>query len=633
MSTGTVVLASMPWTTVRAPSIQLGTITAILDRAGVPVRAAHLYVDFFDLVTERLPDAFADVDDFEQCGWLFGEWVFAVPPFRTIDHSAFRAAFEPQFGPLALDRAFAVRDLVPDFLDKCAEDVLAGDPAVVGFSSTFSQTTASLALARELKDRRSDLRVVVGGSNCEGPMGAAMHRLFPWIDIVVRGEAEEIVPGLFRELIDRSPVTPRPGLCIREGTDTHVVPEDRPRVSMSQVPVPAYEDYFDRVRHSALKASRLWLPFETSRGCWWGLKHLCTFCAANGQTVTFRSKPADVAVSQLMELTRRYDRPDVWFVDNILDESYLRTVFPLLRDRDEKVSMFVESKAHVSRHNMEVLRDAGVVMAQVGVESLSTPILKIMDKGTTAIQNIRMLKWCAELGIKVFWNIIYGFPGEPPEEYRRIADVVPSLVHLEPPNPPVPLRLDRFSVYHNDPERFGIDIEGPLPINAAIHVDKDPGDVLDLQYFFNFRYADGRVPDDYVRPLANACARWRETWRENYCQLFLRSGENDAVTTIVDRRTTCTPSAYRLDALDSAAYRACDAGGNVRHVWDRLSDDQRRGTTVEGLTAILDDMVAHRLMFEDNGVYLALAVSPSGGYQPRSVPFGQLHSMTDARVS
>src|SRR5439155_15442618 len=63
-----------------------------------------------------------------------------------------------------------------------------------------------------------------------------------------------------------------------------------------------------------------------------------------------------------------------------------------------------------------------------------------------------------ERGIQCFYNVIYGFPGEPPEEYERMADTVASLTHLQAPNTPVRLRLDRFSPYHYNPDNFGIEI-------------------------------------------------------------------------------------------------------------------------------------------------------------------------------
>lgn len=633
MGAPAVMLVSTPWTTLRAPSIQIGTVKAVLDRAGVAAATAHLYVSFFDYLQERLGSDFPDIDEFEQSGWLFGEWTFAVPPFRThseTDDERFRLQFSHEFGRGVIDRAFATRRLVPGFLDLCADEILEADPAVVGLSSTFAQTVPSLTLAKILKQRNPRLKVVMGGSNCEGPMGQAIHRMFPWIDVVVRGEAEHVVPLLFQELLAGESVTPQAGLCVRDGDLLQVVAESAPRVLMRDVPLPAYEEYFERVRLGGPRHWKIWLPYETSRGCWWGIKHLCTFCAANGETVTFRSKPAEKVLDEIPRLAARYGIRDIWFVDNILDERYLRTLFPKLRDGQDVVSLFVETKAHVSRTHLETLRDAGVVMAQIGIESLSTPVLRLMDKGTSAIQNIRILKWCAELGIRAFWNLIYGFPGEPPDEYLRMAELVPSLVHLPAPNPPVPLRMDRFSRYHDDPDRYGLKVIGPLPINRFVYRG-DPSDVQDLQYFFSFEYKDGRNPESYVGPLREACYRWRRERRENFCSLSYRLESGGSK--ITDERTGRDPVVRRLSAVETSIYLACDGGATARRIRDGLPDEQRSQTSASGIEAFLAEMVRRRFMYEENGVYLSLAVSAEGDVQQRTPSLPQLDALADDRAS
>ena len=48
---------------------------------------------------------------------------------------------------------------------------------------------------------------------------------------------------------------------------------------------------------------------------------------------------------------------------------------------------------------------------------LSTHVLKLMRKGTSMLQNLRLLKWCRYYGIEVAWNLIWGFPGETEEDY------------------------------------------------------------------------------------------------------------------------------------------------------------------------------------------------------------------------
>lgn len=461
-----------------------------------------------------------------------------------------------------------------------------------------------------------------------------MHRLFPWIDVVVRGEAEAIAPRLFCELVEGAPVTRMPGLCVRnsDGSGVFIVPEEasepgsasdrlttlskNPRtkaasgpVAMDDVPLPIYDDFFAQLENSALAKhlDQKWLPYESARGCWWALKHVCTFCAANAQFLTFRSKQPGQVHTEVLELSKRHQTPHVWFVDNIMEERYLRELFPKMRDDAHKVQLFVETRAHVTREQMRAMHEAGVIMVQLGLESFSSPILQLMEKGTTAIQNVRVLKWAAELGIQAFYNLIYGFPGEDPAEYDRMADAIPSLSHLEPPNMPVRLRLDRFSPYFRDPERHGIEITGPRPSRKFLY-NLDDVDLSQLEYFFTFRYKDGRDPDSYVGRFVDACTQWTRDWRRNARALTYHP-QPDGSAVIVERRTNAQPARFQLDALANRVYFRCDAGSTPAQLWSAMDDNEKSGRSINDLTAFLDQLVHSRLMFRERGKYLSLALS------------------------
>jgi ribosomal peptide maturation radical SAM protein 1 len=629
------VLVAMPWTVVRAPSIQIGLLKAVLERHDIGAAAFHFYVDFFNLVATQVRGGRVSVSRFESFGEVFGEWTFSVPPFRELrpaKDEQYRTIMTASEGAEHVEMAFRVRSLVPGFLARCADEILRAQPKVVGFSTTFQQTTPSLVLARLLKLRRPDLRIVFGGANCEGPMGEALHRLFPWIDVVVRGEGEHVAPRLFRELLDGSPISEQTGLCFRRG-DARVVcadtvVDDRETaetvtngpvklarrtsevapmqlVPMDTLPLPVYDDYFERLAHGPLAdADQIWLPYESARGCWWAITKVCTFCAANAQYLSFRSKQPQTVQRDVVELSRRYGSRRVWFVDNIMEERYLRELFPAMRETP--VPMFVETRAHVSKEHLELMRDAGVMMVQLGIESFSSPILKLIDKGTSAIQNIRIIKWCAELGIKAFYNVIYGFPGEPPEEYERMADAIKSLTHLEPPNPPVRLRLDRFSPYHRDPDHYGIDDIVPFPSRGFVY-DLPVDELRKIEYFFAFHYRDGRRPDDYMARFKDSWREWNEVWQSNFRRLSHHQ-QGDELR-IYDRRSNIENRLYELSPAAGRVYAACDAGTTPRTAWESLTEDERAEHSVEAVTRLLDDLTERRLMFHEGEYYLALAVS------------------------
>jgi radical SAM superfamily enzyme YgiQ (UPF0313 family) len=70
-----------------------------------------------------------------------------------------------------------------------------------------------------------------------------------------------------------------------------------------------------------------------------------------------------------------------------------------------------------------MLKDAGMKVISIGFESGSQRILDMVDKGTTVTQNYIATKICGEAGIKIFANIMYGFPTETKIEQRETYEL------------------------------------------------------------------------------------------------------------------------------------------------------------------------------------------------------------------
>ena len=163
-----------------------------------------------------------------------------------------------------------------------------------------------------------------------------------------------------------------------------------------------------------------------------GVRH-CTFCGLNGEGMKFRSKSPERAVAELCELTARHPGLPVYAVDNIIDRDYFATFLPQLTDSSCEARIFYEVKGNLTKDQLRLLKDAGVRDIQPGLESLNDSILRIMRKGVTAITNVQLLKWCAELGLRPHWNLLWGFPGEPVAAFEEMAALIPKLAHLQPP--------------------------------------------------------------------------------------------------------------------------------------------------------------------------------------------------------
>lgn len=552
-----VVLVCMPFAAIERPSIGLGLLQALLRRAGVSCLTMYGNLR----LAERVGAAHCQF--WEE---VLGELLFARAAFPRHDpliEGHVRAAFAAKarraraLGITGADLSARVRGLQREaaaLVDEMADEIVASGARIVGCTSTYWQHTASLALLRRLHER--GLVTMLGGANCEADMGRATHASFAWVDFVVSGEADDFI-GTFccdvlrcgRDLAEVPPGVLGPAHRVRGYPQTRGVCR-----TLASLPTPSYDDYFAALERSGLRDFvRPGLPFETARGCWYGERRQCRFCGISEAGIAWRSKPAERVLAELDELEARHRVSDFEATDLSLDVRYFKTVLPSLEGRGRR--FFWETRANLRRGQLETLARAGVRWIQPGVESLDTRALRLMDKGLGALQNVRLLKWCRELGVRLSWNLLYGLPGEDDAWYAEMAARVPLLEHLQPPGVMTRMRYDRFSPWHRAAELEGVALS-PLPVvRLAYEVPEQR--LHEMSYFFTAREAS---PGPGVRLLEAAVDRWRQAfWRPLAPILCVRDdGER---LHFLDTRTCAVERTWCASGARREAYLACEDGG------------------------------------------------------------------------
>ncbi|HJW09322.1 MAG TPA: RiPP maturation radical SAM C-methyltransferase [Holophagaceae bacterium] len=611
-----IALVSMPFGMLRSPSLGLSLLKAGLERRGIPSKvhyftldyARHLGSELYLDLTTRSPFP-AD---------LVGEWIFAPALGELGDPEAYERlvlegghrAHRKDGGGIspgwyeAARQAKAQRELTPALVEAWADRVLAESPKVVGFSTVFEQTAASLAAAKLIKERSPDTLVVMGGANCEGPMGEALFEQHAFLDAVFSGECDHRFPEAMEAFLATGRIPKAPGLSLRPWLEGPPAAGTLDVKDMDSLPIPDFSDFFEQLEASGLEMpGRVALLFETSRGCWWGAKQHCTFCGLNGETMAYRSKSAGRALDEYHELHRRHPGCEVLVVDNILDMSYFKTFLPALAAEGNASEIFYEVKANLTKEQLGILKAARVSYIQPGIESLSDSVLKLMKKGVRGLQNIQLLKWCSELGVDPVWNMLYGFPGEDPAEYARMAELLPLLGHLKPPFICVKIRLDRFSPNFSGAEAIGFTEVHAYPSYGLVF-GLDAAQADRTAYYFDCAYADGRDPDAYAAPLREAVERWKQSAGAESL-VALDKGDH---TLIFDTRSVASQALVVLEGLERAALQACDGAT----AFDRILTTVRQGfgeATTEQVQAALDSLQARRLLISDGGLHLALPVA------------------------
>jgi ribosomal peptide maturation radical SAM protein 1 len=608
-----IALVCMPFASALRPSIGLSLLKAALAAHGFSCDMHYLNLRFAARIGS------SDLEDVAifNPGALAGEWVFAaqlfgdqIPSAQQYVDDVLARIPEATAGVSGSVRRTApvlgARQQAGAFLDDCMAAVPWHDYAIVGFTTTFQQTTASLALARRLKERYPHLAIIFGGANQDGALGVALHRLFPFVDYVCSGEGDLTFPLLVERILDGQPVGEIPGVIRRVAGKTVV-----PGILTSQVAdldalqLVTYDDFIEqRAAFGLDDGSGLLLPVETARGCWWGEKSPCTFCGLNDSTIAYRTKSPGRVLAEFEYLVHRYHPAGLAAVDNILNMRAFRDVLPRLAELNLGVGLFFEAKANLRRDQVRLLHEAGVSRIQPGIESLNSSVLRLMRKGVDALQNIQLLRWCAEHMVQPDWNLLAGFPGEDPADYARQAALMPLLVHLPPPLAAGLVALDRFSALFACAGANGI--TNLRPATAYRYVYPFPAeDLTALARFFAFDYADGRDPQRYLE-------QWRrnvEAWtgdRNRYDLFSLTLGD---VLLIRDTRPVAVEGTYRLSGPRRAVYEYCDQARTRRQIAEHLGSASPQSTNGVDVDRILEEFTGENLMLHEDGRYLSLAVS------------------------
>jgi ribosomal peptide maturation radical SAM protein 1 len=615
----------MPFGNLLLPSIGLGLLKSALTRESISAKVFHFEFQFARLIGEQNYERVYAKTHTEH---LAGEFIFAPSLFgqelsvdvtRYVDEVLRRAgsSSERQLYPETMlaklnDLLVEGREHAEGFLDESLDTIVSHQPTVVGFTSLFQQHVASLALAKRIKARLPSTFIVFGGANCEGPMGYETLRQFEFVDAVVSGEADFVFPEIVRRVLHAKPVSNLRGVFSRQRSELRVVNQvlcNTPTVEdLDKLPLPDYDEYFAQQNDNSLDATtKPSLLFETSRGCWWGEKHHCTFCGLNGETMAYRSKSPSRAISEFIYLTERYPVDTVNVVDNILDMNYFKDFIPLLAERKHGLSLFYEVKANLRKDQLQLLCDAGVANIQPGIESLSDGVLRIMRKGVSALQNIQLIKWCKELGLKPYYNLISGFPGEQADDYREMARLIPLITHLQPPAGEGTIRIDRFSPNFEQSESLGF--RNLSPHSAYRYVYPFGSEILsNLAYFFTSEQNPPITIAESIKAFADEVKLWKDCHRKS--DLFwIDKGTN---LLIWDFRPIAKERLVVLKGHERFSYLACDQIRTCRQVVDvwreHFSDspiDQSR------VGDCLDSLTDRGLMVKRENSYLSLAYAKS----------------------
>jgi len=617
-------LVSMPWFWAYLPSIQLAIVAEVLARSGIRSDTFEFYADFADATGINLYKAIANGSA------ATGELLFSQ--FYFDDHGQQHRSGRPNLGLGPDEIEDAVFDflspVVEDYLDRWYDEVDWARYSTICFSLTATQTAASMAMAKRIKTHHPGLRIVFGGSSCAGEMGRATARVCPEVDVVVHGEAESTLPELVEAFAGRRDLAAVPGISWRNGAE--VITNARAplhRLDRSRGPL-RFDGYFKRAaRNKVLRAHGIWVPFESSRGCWYGEKSQCTFCGLN-EIIQYRERGSGGLFEELEVYEREYGAKQFFAVDLIMPRSFFENFLPTIAEAKKDWTIFYEIKSNMNRSEIERLAAGKVGWIQPGIESLDDDILRLMRKGVSAAHNIQTLKWTRELSIISSWNLITGFPGEQASSYFEMAEDFPKLHHLAPPNGVGDFEVHRFSPYFEAPARHGIELLGAAPNYRAVYPIPQP-DLDDLVYRHGYRLIEPPDPalEDGRKAMLTAVMAWRAAAMRGAA--FTMKAKAGGVIELFDSRTDPRGSRILLAGALARLLLFLDGMKPETRLADLFRADDPEAFAelggAEGIARTVQAWVEGGILIRKSGFILALPMRVQSGRRSKKRKRSEKH--------
>jgi radical SAM superfamily enzyme YgiQ (UPF0313 family) len=342
------------------------------------------------------------------------------------------AASQPQLGILSLAAVLVARGQSPEVVDlnviyldqikfansanredystSAALLLASRDVRIYGFSTICSSYPLTIRIATALKAIRPDCTVLFGGPQAS-VVDLQTLSSFSCVDLILRGEAEQTLPGLLDELNGSGQLDDVPGLTYRR--------DGRPQRNcnaplirdLDELPSPAY--HLTGQLECAQSAS-----LEIGRGC----PFSCTFCSTNDFfRRNFRLRSPERILRDMRALESNYGIRDFELVHDMFTVDRRRVVAfcEAVIASGEGYTWSCSARTDcIDEPLIKLMARAGCNGIFYGIETGSQRLQQIIDKGLDPHRAEEIMDVTERYGIHSTVSLITGFPEETRDDLR-----------------------------------------------------------------------------------------------------------------------------------------------------------------------------------------------------------------------
>lgn len=318
---------------------------------------------------------------------------------------------------------------------------------IVGLSTVFSTAyKTSKEICEGIKKLSPEIITIVGGNTAT--FMAEELALMPFIDYVVRGEADISFPSLIRSLESGKDIETVKGISYSKDDRILNNPSQPLVKNLDTLPFPARdllpmsEDYPRAIL--------------STRGCAYG----CLYCSTSAfWGKGFRSRSIDNIMEEIYALSQDGNLSFFSFADDCFTLVPKRAIEICGRIKDMKLNSTWNCTGRIETIDDELLKalsSAGCKSIFFGIESGSEKVLEILNRKYTKEDVVKVYKLCIENGIKPYFSFIMGLPFENMEDIEETYKLINKLkgvengIHILTPFPGTPMV--------ENPSNYGLEI-------------------------------------------------------------------------------------------------------------------------------------------------------------------------------
>jgi len=308
---------------------------------------------------------------------------------------------------------------------------------VVGLSVCFpGQLQPAYAFALKIKRELPHVHVTCGGPGITQMLirlsGHRLARALGPFDTACVYEGEHTLLGLVRTLEEKRPLRECTNVVVRDKLMGARWLAGHGMEDLKVLPSPD----FDGLPLAMYFAPKLVIPYDPTRGCYWGKCTFCHYGLAEVGTAAYRERDLDGIVEHLRALSEKHGTKYFYFSQDSVAPKTIVKLSQAIIDAGLEIRWATDLKPekYLTKERADVLRKAGAVACALGVESGSDRVLKLIDKGAPVEVVSTVVDRLATAGIAAEAMCFTDFPTETHDEAVSTLDFLGD-------------RSDRLAVY------------------------------------------------------------------------------------------------------------------------------------------------------------------------------------------